>query len=179
MISKRFYVLFPILLLVISGLLLNSGCDNTSSVPLREALQGRYTITTLNFTTHEWETVAYLELTEGRYSLMPNESSNKLIEEVAINFFAENPTGTYTIIGYYDGITENTTLEDLDENNTSILLAIDFDSPNSGQGTICDFDIGLNTNQWEHEGPDKKPSLYLMPVISILVSYEISKPWEE
>ena len=179
MISKRINILFLILLLVTTGLPAIAGCaDNTSNLPLGEALQGRYTVTDLDMTTHEWDTVAYLELTDGRYSLIPNESSDKLIEEVAINFFAENPTGTYTL-NYFQGITENTTLEDLDESENTNLLTVFFKSSISDQRPLCNFRISFNTSSWEHFGHDKKPRLYMTPNISIFVSYEISRPWEE
>ena len=165
MMKKHLYTIGLILLLIIPALLLNSGCaDGTSTVPLGEALQGRYTIE------GEDGIVAYLDLSDGKYTVLPKENLDKSLLEMNIHFFSTNPAGTYTITRYGDGITENTTPEDLDKNKETDLLSIEFDSPTNNQWPFLNF--------WAlvYDGP--REIIYLEYRASTIILHEISKPWE-
>ena len=180
MINRRFYTLGLILLLVIPAVMLPSGCDsepncNTYGAPpveLGEAMQGRYTIERYVFE-GEYEVVAYLDLADGRYLVIPIEDSDKLLEELELfDFFGENTEGTYTITHCAEDISEETTLGDLDENEDTYLFTVRFES------SVTDHLGEATTMELNYHGPRKALSLALDIWWCAFITEFIWKPWE-
>ena len=102
------------------------------AVTLSTAIEGRYTIEDVS------GIIAYLDLYGGMYSVTPSDDSMSL-EELEIYFFGVNPTGTYSITSYSSSFSAETLRSELDEERSTWLCDIDFNSSRSDSGRTTDW----------------------------------------